>query len=143
MNTDNAPTPEAFVPDERVIRAIEERLTDGQLACASAFAIALAHDIDPTVVSRTANAVGIRFTRCQLGLFGYPGKHGWQQANVQALPVPEGLPEALEAARNDEGHLSCRALWDLADQFKTSRMHVGYLADQMGIKITPCQLGFF
>jgi len=143
MALEDKELPEGFQPDERVVQLVSERLTDGKLACASAFAIATALSVPPLTVGRTADLLGIHLTRCQLGLFGYPGKQGWTQENAAGLAVPSGLIEAIEQARSDTGNLACARAWEIAWQFKVSRMQVGYLADQLGIHISPCQLGAF
>jgi hypothetical protein len=136
-------TPKDFVPDPRVVAAIQERLVDGKLSCTSAFTIVHELDVKPLEVGWTANATDARLTQCQLGLFGYPGKQGWDTHNVPDLPVPEGLREAIEAARDEEGKLACSMAWQIATQFKTPRILVGYIADTLGVRIAPCQLGAF
>jgi hypothetical protein len=136
-------TPEDFTPRPEIRAAIEERLADGKLACASAFAIVHAHDIEPLEVGWTANVMDVRLNRCQLGLFGYPGKQGWNNSNVPDLPVPAGMAEAIKAYGEAHDTLPCITAWDIASQFETSRMLVGYIADKLGVKITPCQLGAF
>ena len=59
------------------------------------------------------------------------------------LPEPEGLKDAMQAAQNDAGEVSCAKLWQLAATHHVPRLQVGYLADQFGIHVTPCQLGAF
>ncbi len=134
---------ESFTPDERVVTAVQVRLVDGKLACAAAFDIVRELDATPLDVGRTADALCVKLDRCQLGLFGYPGKQGWDQSDIAEQPVPEGLPAALKAATDARGKIACKMAWNLAAQFKTSKMLVGYLADQLGIQIAPCQLGAF
>lgn len=136
-------TAENFTPKPEVMKAIEERLVDGKMACASAFAIAQAYEVQPAEVGWTANVMEIRLTRCQLGLFGYPQRQGWHNSNVPDLPVPPGMPEAIESACKDNNTLSCSMAWQIAAQFETSRMLVGYIADKLGVKITSCQIGAF
>ena len=143
MAYEDRQTPEDFTPDPQIEAAIRERLVDGKLACASAFAIVHALGAKPLHVGWTANTMEVRLDRCQLGLFGYPGKQGWDTHNVRDQPVPAGLQDALEAARDDEGTLSCATAWEIAAQFEAPRMLVGYVADTLKIKITPCQLGAF
>jgi hypothetical protein len=136
-------TPEDFTSDPKVAAAIRERLVGGMLSCSAAFTIVHALDVEPLEVGWTANSIEVRLTRCQLGLFGYPGKQGWDTYNVPSLPVPPGLPEAIEGARDDEGNLPCSTAWELASRFEASRMLVGYVANTLDVKITPCQLGAF
>jgi len=136
--------PEDFAVDETLAAAIRDQLDDGKLACATAFKIAAAHDVTPLQVGRTADVLQIHLTRCQLGLFGYPGHtKGWDAAHIADQPIPDGLPAALQSRRDTNGNLACLTLWQLAKEFHVSKMLVGYLADQLNIKITPCQLGAF
>ena len=136
-------TPEDFVPKPEIEAAIRERLVDGKLPCASAFAIVDAFEVEPLEVGWTANVMDVRLTRCQLGLFGYPGKQGWNEHNTAEQPVPLGMPEAIGVARDEDGTLPCITAWEIASEFKASRMLAGYVADRRGVKITPCQLGAF
>ncbi len=140
--------PADFTLDDRVVAAIQQRLTkdepQGKLPCAQAFIIARELEVAPLVVGQHADALEIHLTRCQLGLFGYPGeKKGWEMTDLAARPAPDGLEAALRAAVDDDGHLACARLWEIAAQFEAPKMQVGYVADRMEIKITPCQLGAF
>ncbi len=156
--------PNAEVTSETIAQAIDERLDDGKLPCAEAFAIAEAQEMKPRLVGQTADALQVRLCRCQLGLFGYPGKTGWDIPHlvadepVTAQPVPEGLeaairevagvadvhdPSAQRFVEASEGRLSCAQVWDLAARFNVPKMLVGYVVDQLGIRIVACQLGAF
>ena len=130
-------------PNAAIAAAIQEHLTDGNLDCADAFAIALNERATPRAVGENADMLSIRLARCQLGLFGYPGKKGWEGAGVTILAVPEGLEAAITAAKNPDGRLTCVAAWRLADRFGVSRMQVGWIAENMAVKIVSCQLGAF
>jgi hypothetical protein len=130
-------------PNAAIAAAIREHLTDGNLPCADAFAVAAKERVTARSVGEAADMLSIRLARCQLGLFGYPGKKGWVGAGVTVLAVPEGLEAAITAARDPDGHLTCVAAWRLADRFGTSRMQVGWIAEQMAVKIVSCQLGAF
>lgn len=127
--------------DERVAAAIASRLEDDRLPCATACELAGELGVQPIVVGRTADQMRIRLTACQLGLFGYPGHaKGWEAAET---PAPEGLVEALLAARAAHGRISCAALWHEAQRFSVPRLQAGRLADRLGIKIHDCHLGAF
>jgi hypothetical protein len=134
-------SPEGFTPDPATMAAIRERVMDGKLSCASAFEIVHALNVDPLDVGWTANVMEVRLYRCQLGLYGYPGKHGWAEANTAGQPVPPGLPEALTEARDEEGKISCATAWEIAARFQAPRIVVGYVADSLGIAFKACQLG--
>jgi hypothetical protein len=130
--------------NEQVAAAIQPRLEDGLLSCSTSFAIAKELDCAPIAVGQTADVLAIHLTSCQLGLFGYPGHaKGWEDAKVAELPVHTGIEQALRDGRNEQGDINCLVLWRLADQLGVSRIHIGYLADRLGIKIRGCQLGAF
>lgn len=135
--------PENKIPDARIAEAIKVALTDEKLPCAAAFAITQDMQVTPQAVGEAADLMDIRLSRCQLGFFGYPDKQGYSETNIATLDVPDGLQEAIRAARNDIGDVTCAALWILADTYKAPRMLVGYVTDQLGIHVTPCQLGAF
>lgn len=147
--------PNVNVIDEAVAQAIRKYLDDDKLPCATAFTIAKAQEIKPSLVGHTADALRIKLSRCQLGLFGYPGKTGWDLPNlvsnrpITEHPIPEGLETAIRdaaTAPSDEAtehQLTCAKAWNLAARFNTPRMLVGYLADQLGVRIVACQLGAF
>ena len=130
--------------DERIADAIRSRLEDGRLPCAPAHEAAEALGVAPIEVGRTADQLRIRLTRCQLGLYGYPGHaKGWEAAGVAARAVSDGLEEALLAARDERGEISCERLWREAERFSVQGLQAGFLADRLGLKIRECRLGAF
>lgn len=141
MALEDKPRPTDFTLDAALADAIRERLTDEKLPCAAAMNIAQAHGVTPLAVGQTADALQIHLTRCQLGLYGYPGHaKGWDKVATQ--PIPVGLEDALREAAAG-GPLACAQLWALAAERGVSRLQIGYVADRLGIKIGPCQLGAF
>ncbi len=130
-------------PDAHIARAIEAHLTDGKLPCPAAFAIAKDLAVTPQAVGNAADLMNVHLSRCQLGFFGYPAKQGYTEAGIADLGVPQGLPEAIQAARNNAGNVSCADLWKLAATYAVPRMLVGYVTNQLGTHVTPCQLGAF
>jgi len=126
-----------------IVESIKARQVEGKLPCVRAFLIVDDLDVPATAVGETADVLGVKLSRCQLGLFGYPGKQGWSAANIDDHPVPDDLRPALRNAADTSGKLACIKAWELADRFEVPRMLVGYLADQLGIHIAPCQLGAF
>ncbi len=136
--------PSDFVIDETLAAAIRAHLKEGKLPCASAFAIARTHNVTPLLVGQTADVLQIHLTRCQLGLFGYPGHaKGWAAAKIAERAIPEGLEEAIRAAVDSDGNFACVKAWEIAARFGIPKMQVAYVADQMGIRFSPCQLGAF
>ena len=113
------------------------------LPCAVAHYIAAELGVAPLEVGRTADAMGIRCTLCQLGLLGYAAKgrpaHRIRQPRQN---VPDALSGAIRAATVD-GRVSCAALWQIADAQGLSRPEMGNAVEALGIKVKPCQLGFF
>lgn len=143
MALEDKEIPEDQSPNSEIAEKIRAKLSDEKLACASAFSIAEALGVPPLAVGKSADLMGVRLTRCQLGFFGYPNKQAWDQADFAAMSVPEGLQVAMEQAKNENGEVSCAELWQLAADYGVPRLQIGYLADQLGIHITPCQLGAF
>jgi hypothetical protein len=136
-------TSEGQPPDPEIATMITAKLTDGKLSCASAFDVVKTLDVMPLDVGGTADRIGVRLAKCQLGFFGYPNKQAWDQADFGAMPVPDGLAEAIRAAQNENGNVSCATLWQLAARYNVPRLQIGYVIDQLGIHVTPCQLGAF
>jgi hypothetical protein len=136
---------EADVPlDERVAAEITSRLEDGRLACAAACEAAAELGVPPIEVGRAADRMQVRLTACQLGLFGYPGHaKAWEATGAADTAPPDGLAEALLAARTDGGEISCARLWQEAQRFSATRIQAGWLADRLGIKVRDCHLGTF
>ena len=136
--------PDDFIIDAQIEAAIRARLTDGLLHCADAFAVAAQCDVPPSLVGQTVDALELRLDRCQLGLYGYPGHtKGWDATDIAAHAIPDGLEEAIRAALDADGKLTCPRAWAIAAHFAVPKMLVGYTADKMGVRIIQCQLGAF
>jgi hypothetical protein len=124
--------------------AIRARLKDGRLDCAAAFSLAKERGITPLAAGEAADSLGVHLSRCQLGLFGFPGHaKAWESPGWKEIDFPEGFEVAVHSALDPKGSLSCAAAWDLADRFSVGRAQVGFLASRLNIKITRCQLGAF
>ena len=143
MTDEDIAVPETTNPGIRLAAAVRACLVEGKLTCAGAFAIARQLNVGPLAVGHAADVLRVGLSQCQLGLFGYPGKHGWHLHGTGQHPVPEGIGQAIEQARGDSGALTCADAWRIAESFGVTRMQVGYLADEMGVKISPCQLGVY
>jgi hypothetical protein len=120
--------------------AIHETLVNGRLPCEGAFALATRLRIPVGRIGETADRLGVRISRCQLGLFGFepdaPGR-------VTASPHVEGpLREAIEA-RLIDGRLPCAAAWAIAAALERSKRDVSAAAEALRLKISRCQLGCF
>ncbi len=144
MALDDKKLPEDLVADPAIAADIRPRLKDGMLSCTAAFDSASALAVAPAKVGRTADALRLRLTECQIGLFGFPGHaKGWAAAGVAGLAVPTGLEQALRSALGPDGAISCLAIWRAAEAHGVSRMQAGYVADRLGLCIRHCQLGAF
>jgi hypothetical protein len=129
--------------DERLHQAIMGRLKDGRLPCNQAHAVAKLEGIDPLTLGFALNDVGIRVSRCQLGLFGYGPKAEGKHKTVEPMDeVPGRLAERLQAAAKDGG-LACDAAWKIADGMGLERIVVSSAMETMGLRTTHCQLACF
>ena len=116
---------------------------DQNLPCAVAHYIAAELGVTPLEVGQTATEMDIRGGQCQLGLFGY-ARRGRPAARIRRpmAHVPEDLANAIREAAVD-GCVSCAVLWQLARDHDFSRLEMGNAIEALGIKVSPCQLGFF
>jgi hypothetical protein len=131
--------PEDRKVDEKIAQAVEERASENEISCASAFQIVKDLAVQPDEVGFTIDVSEITIVKCQLGLYGYlPEK----KVIKPAESVPPDLEKAIrEALVNDR--LSCAASWEIAKNHGLSKMAVSSACEALGIKITPCQLGAF
>lgn len=144
MALEEKDVPNEFKVDETIADAIRARLEDEKISCTAAFAIARNFSIPPLQVGKTADVLQIHLSRCQLGLFGYPGKQGWTEERIdKEKPLPPGFEEAVRVDLDDEGQLSCAKAWQIATRFEIPRLQMGWFVEKMGISIKPCQLGAF
>jgi hypothetical protein len=125
---------------------VEERIRvypDEGLPCAVAHYIAADLGVTPLLVGQTADQIGVRITMCQLGLFGYAvkGRPGYRIRHPMD-DVPEPLERAIREAAVD-GRVSCTALWRIGTEQHYSRPEMGNAVEALGLKVKPCQLGFF
>jgi hypothetical protein len=130
---------------EAVRTEIRSRLDEeGQLYCEAAHRIAEEVGVEPLAVGEQADGIGVRITRCQLGLFGYAPEKG--MPGYRLVRKLDGPPEAAAAAVRkaaDQGKIPCLTLWRLGEQHGRTRLDMGNIAETLELKVTPCQLGFF
>jgi hypothetical protein len=122
-------------------QAMRDRLREGRLPCAEAFALAHEQGLAPLAVATAAEAQGVRIGWCQLGLFDGGKKHG-QPRPAASVEVSPGLRAAIEEALAD-GQLPCARAWGIARRLGLERLAVGRAADALGIRVGRCQLGCF
>lgn len=129
---------------ESIAEAIRGALVEEELPCASAFLIAERLGIEPLQVGEETDALGVRLSKCQLGLFGYGPKAEGKHRRVTPMPnVPPDLAEAINGALGKDGKLTCAAAWRIADQLGIPRQRVSDAAEGLGVRIGHCQLGAF
>jgi hypothetical protein len=130
--------------DVRLAAEIKARVENTGLSCAAAMGAAEARGADPLDIGRAADALGIRLTVCQLGLFGFPGRaKGLTGKEAAKEDLPPGFEEAVREAATVAGNITCLDLWVLAARFSVPRLRAGRLADRLGLKVRECQLGAF
>ena len=126
---------------EELEGAIRAALIEDKLPCARAFAVSEEHGVSPRLVGREATRLGIRISRCQLGLFGYD-----DLGNKRIVKPAQEVSAELKAAivsRLVAGKLSCTAAWEIAAEFKLSRLEVSSAVEALKIRFSDCQLGCF
>ena len=129
--------PEAVV-DPEVEQVVARHARKGEMPCAVAFAAAARCNRDPGEIGRAVDLMGLRLTKCQLGLYGYGKKN---KIVFPKTPGPELETAILKACKN--GRISCREIWGIARQMKMRKLGVSKACEAMGLKIISCQLGAF
>jgi len=125
---------------QEIAAQIKGSLTEGRLPCASAFKIVRRLKVSPQQVGEVANELGVKISRCQLGLFGYGSNKG------KSLEPVQEVMEELEVRIRDrivEGGLPCTTAWDIARELTMKRIDVARAAESLDIRIIQCQLGCF
>ena len=126
---------------EELESAIREALFEDKIPCARAFAVSEERGVSPRLVGREATRLGIRISRCQLGLFGYDDL-GEKRIVKPAEEVSAELKAEI-TSRLVAGKLSCTAAWEIASEFKLSRLAVSSAVEALKIRFSDCQLGCF
>jgi hypothetical protein len=119
--------------------ALLGRSQDGQLACAVAFDIALGLKRPAAEIGQAMDQLGLRIVKCQLGLFGYAP----EKKIVRAADTVHSEMEAAIRAKLENGMLSCRDAWGIAQALTAPKMGVSAACEALKVKIKPCQLGAF
>ncbi len=116
-------------------------LRDGRLPCAFAFRVAGEHGWSVEQVGAEADRLGVRISRCQLGLFGYDSFR--QKGLVQQFAdVPGDVTVSLRAAA-DKDTVACAVLWRIARDHGLPRIAMACAAETLKLRISHCQLGCF
>lgn len=129
---------------DEIEQAIRDSVIEGELACVAAFLIADRLSVNPLDVGQGADVLGVRLSKCQLGLFGYGPKSEGKHRRVNAMSdVPANLEEAIRASLDRDGKLTCAAAWRIADELEVPRQTVSDAAEGLGVRVKDCQLGAF
>ena len=126
-------------PDPAIAGAILEKVKDGKISCAAAFAIAREVKGLPKEVGIAIDLMEFHITRCQLGLFGYTPE---KKVITPLESVDPELTAAIEEKLAD-GRLSCKDAWEIASRMNLPKMTVSSACETLKIKVKPCQLGAF
>ncbi|MEE8593927.1 MAG: hypothetical protein V3T03_07370 [Candidatus Bipolaricaulota bacterium] len=116
-------------------------LVSERLPCVVAFHAANELGVTARELSTVANDADVRISRCQLGLFGFE-EFGEKRFSGCVAVIPSELRDALTEGSTSKA-IPCLAAWRIADDLAIPRILVGVAANEMGIRITHCQLGCF
>lgn len=125
--------------DPVISEKIKSAAQNNELTCAAAHRLASGLDTTPSEIGIQTDLMELRITQCQLGLFGYSPE---KKRIDPSIHVADDLWNAIET-RADDGRISCKTCWDIASEFKISRLDLGSSCEKMGVRIKPCQLGAF
>ena len=125
--------------DPAIKEKIEIKAKNGQVTCAAAFQIAEELEVSPAEIGKTLDLLEMKLIKCQLGLFGYtPEKKIVSPKDTTNQDLKNAIQNALV---NDR--LPCVGAWEIAARFQVPKLTVSSIAEAMGVKIKPCQLGAF
>ena len=134
-----AKRPPGETADPKIADAVRARAVENELPCGGAEKVAGDLRVEMASVGATLDILGIRISRCQLGLFGY------EPAGRTVKAVPAVAPVLADAVRralvNDR--LPCASAWAIAQSLAIPRMDVANACETLKIKVKPCQLGAF
>ncbi len=125
--------------DPRVVNALKQQASNGEVPCAVAFKIVSELDVTPEIVGQATDLLEFRLIKCQIGLFGYkPDRRIVQPAQEVSKELEASIKEELKDDR-----LPCKPAWGIAKKFGIGKMAVASACETLGIKINDCQLGAF
>jgi hypothetical protein len=131
--------PENTKLDERIAKALKEKISKGRVGCAAAHRIVGELIVTPAEVGVTIDLLEAKIERCQLGLYGYsPKRRIVEPAESVSRELEEAIKESLS-----EGKLTCLSSWEIAERFRLPKITVSSACEKLGIKISVCQLGAF
>jgi hypothetical protein len=129
---------------DKTEQAIRNALVEGQLPCAAAFVIAKSLGVEPLQVGHAADRMGVRLSKCQLGLFGYGPKAEGKHRRVKSVTdAPSEVVQAIRGCVQPDGKLNCVDGWRIAHECHVSKQFVSNAVEGLGLRIKLCQLGAF
>jgi hypothetical protein len=130
-------------PDRTMDPVVAEKLgklrDKNQITCAAAHRAASDLNLPPAEIGVQMDLMELRLVQCQLGLFGHSPESGTANKDFE---VSDDLKQRLENTAKD-GRISCKTSWDIAKEFKISRLDMGAACEKLKLRIKPCQLGAF
>lgn len=134
--------PPGTKPNEQIAKLIREKSPGSELSCGIAEMISKELQVSLSEVGTTADLLGIKINKCQLGLFGWGNKpnHGKDIHPINSFPIEIKL--VLDGVAKN-GRVSCASVWAIADRFGKDRKLVSSVCESLGLKIFACQLGTF
>lgn len=126
-------------PARAVMDAVKAAAVDNRITCVAAFGIIEGLSATPADAGCAADLLGLKISKCQLGLFGY-GK------GVKLVKPEESVTADLEReirSRLVDGRITCNDLWIIADGRNMPRLKAAGACEKLGIRISACQLGAF
>lgn len=131
--------PDEFTPDENLCTLITARLPQGEMTCATAFALADELGISTSDLGYYADHLRIRLVKCQIGLFGY----GKGKKLISALDTVDDTLKTAIQSKTNQGVIHCEQVFDVAKTLVVSKVTIGNACETMGIKIKHCRFGAF
>lgn len=125
--------------DPVVVEKLEKLKDQNQITCAAAHRVASDLNMSPKKIGVQVDLMELRLVQCQLGLFGHTPGSGQSDKDIG---MSEDLKLRLESMTKDD-RISCKACWDIAREFKMSRLDMGSVCKKIDLRIKPCQLGAF
>jgi hypothetical protein len=126
-------------PSPEIKNEIEKRSINNEIPCAVAFEIIEDIGVLPAEVGKTIDLMNYKLVKCQLGLYGYTPQ---KKIVTPQDTTDHDLKNAIQNALVDE-RLPCVSAWEIAARFQIPKLTVSGIAEAMGVKIKPCQLGAF
>ena len=133
--------------NSRVVNALKQKASEGEVPCAVAFKIASELGVTPEIVGQTTDLLEFRLAKCQMGLFGYkPNKRIVKPAEVVSKELEACIRQGLK--NNRQFLMPCKKAWEIkpckkAEKLGLRKMAVSSACEALGIKINACQLGAF